>query len=165
MRWPGESPSAAVSPQVKPTSISLTSGEGDARVPASKKSNVVGAKPNSPRGGGEGRVPKQGRAMGVLAVEVGVSLGGVRHVPSLDSSRMSLTVCGGSVRFEYAWANTASDRKFCHTCVGRCALEPHLGEFRTVEGPIMFIICVGRGDLAVVSQMIPIPNSWVSARC
>jgi len=37
--------------------------------------------------------------------------------------------------------------------VGRCAPEPHLRVFKTVETPIMFSICVGRGDLKGVSHM------------
>ena len=32
-------------------------------------------------------------------------------------------------------------------CVGRCASEPYLGAFRSVDGPIKRSICVGRGDL------------------
>ena len=34
MRWLGDSPPAAVSPLVKPMTTSLTSGEGDVRVPS-----------------------------------------------------------------------------------------------------------------------------------
>ena len=34
MRWPGESPSASVSPLVNPMRISMTSGEVDVRVPS-----------------------------------------------------------------------------------------------------------------------------------
>ena len=50
-------------------------------------------------------------------------------------------------------------------CVGRWAPDPHLGAFRTVEGPIMARICAGRGDLTGVSHINPIPPCWDKARC
>jgi hypothetical protein len=36
--------------------------------------------------------------------------------------------------------------RFCHKWVGRCALDPHLGAFRTVDGLIICWTCAGRGD-------------------
>ena len=81
---------------VNPMSISLTLGEGGASTPFSQISHVVGAEPEPIHMGGEGRVPKRGKAVVGLVVEVGVSPGGVRHVPSRNRSRMSLIVRGGS---------------------------------------------------------------------
>ena len=49
--------------------------------------------------------------------------------------------------------------------VGRCSPDPHLGELRTVEGPIIFSTCAGRGDPTKVSHTNPIPPYWVAARC
>ena len=63
------SPAASVSPLVKPMRISLTSGEGDVRVPSFKKSHVVDHWPNSARGGGVGFVLKRGRIVEGLVVE------------------------------------------------------------------------------------------------
>ena len=101
-----------MSPLVNPMSTSLTSREGDARAPAaSNMSYVAGTEPNFSRWESESRVPNWGRAMVALVVEVGVTLGGVRHVPGLLRSMMSLIVRGGSVRFEYAWASAASGRR------------------------------------------------------
>ena len=86
---------AYVCPLVNPTRISLTSGEGGLRVPSFTRSPIVVVGPNSPGGGGVGRVLKRGRSVVALAVELMVSLVGIRHELSPTCSRMSLTVCGG----------------------------------------------------------------------
>ena len=94
------SPAASVSPLVNPMRISLTSGEGDARVPPFRRSHVVDEWPSSARGVGVGLVLKRGRIVGGLVVEFVVSPRGIFHEPSPARSIISLTVCGGSLRFE-----------------------------------------------------------------
>ncbi len=95
MRCSGVSPAVSVSPLVKPMRTSLTSGEGDLRVPSFMRSHVVGDRPNASRGGGVGLVLKRGSAVGGLAVEFVVSPEGRCHKPSLARASISLTVCGG----------------------------------------------------------------------
>ena len=95
MRWPGESSSAAVSSSVNPMSTSLTFGEDGASTPYSKRSPLVGAEPEPIRMGGEGRIPKRGRAVVGLGAVAGMSPGGVRQIPSPDRFMMSLIVRGG----------------------------------------------------------------------
>jgi hypothetical protein len=65
----------------------------------------------------------------------------------------------------YASSSASLGSMFCQICVGRCAPDPHLEALRTVEGPIMAIMCAGRGDLTGTSHMNPIPPFWVEARC
>ena len=98
----GVSPAASVSPLVNPTRISLTSGEGDVRVPFFKGNPVVGEWPNAARGGGRcGSCSEAGQCRGGgVAVEFVVSPEGICHEPSPTRSSMSLTVCGGSCRLE-----------------------------------------------------------------
>ena len=100
MHCSGVSPAASVSPLVNPMRISLTSGKGDLRVPSFMKSHVVGDWPNAARGGGVGLVRKRGSTVGGFVVELVVSPVGICREPSPARSRMSLTVCGGSLRFE-----------------------------------------------------------------
>ena len=64
MRCAGVSPVASLSPQVKPMRISLTSGEGDLRVPSFKMSLIVEVWPSSARGGGGDLVFKRGSIVG-----------------------------------------------------------------------------------------------------
>ncbi len=80
--------------------ISLTSGEGDLRVPSFKRSRVVEDWPSSARGGGVGLVLKRGRVVGGVVVEFVVSPRSIFHDPSPARSSISSTVCGGSFRFE-----------------------------------------------------------------
>ena len=100
MRCAGVSPVASVSPRVEPMRISLTSGEGDLRVPSFRKCPVVEDWPLSARGGGVGLVLKRGFIVGGLVAEFVVSHRGVFHDPSPARSSISLTACGGSFRFE-----------------------------------------------------------------
>ncbi len=96
MRWAGDSPSAAVSPLVKPMRTSLASWEGDVRVPFLIRRPVSGAAVDPSRGGGVGLVPKRGSdGWGVPVVE-GTPLGGVCHAPCPAPSRMSSTVSRGA---------------------------------------------------------------------
>ncbi len=85
---------------MKPMRISLTSGVGDPRVPSFKRSHVVDDWPSSARGGGVGLVRKRGSMVGGLAVEFVVSSRDICHEPSPVRLSISLTVCGGSFRFE-----------------------------------------------------------------
>ena len=98
MRWSGDSPSAAVSPFVKPMRTSLTSGGGEVRVPSLSRRPVVGAVDDPSRGGGVGRVPKRGSAVWGVPVVEEASLGGVCHSPIPATARMSSTVSRGSAR-------------------------------------------------------------------
>ena len=95
---------ALVSPQVKPMRVSLTSGEGDLRVPSFIRSHVVEDWPDSARGGGVGLVLKRGSIVcvcgGGLLAEFVVSPRGIFHDPNPARSSISLTVCGESIRFE-----------------------------------------------------------------
>ena len=100
MRCAGVRPVTSVSPQVNPMRVSLTSGEGDLRVPSFMRSLVVEDWPNSARGGGVGLVLKRGSIVGGLVAEFVVSARGIFHDPSPARSSISLTVCGGSFRFE-----------------------------------------------------------------
>ena len=100
MRCAGVSPVASVSPQVKPMRTSLISGEGDLKVSSFKRSLVVDDLPSSARGRGVGLVLKRGSIVGGLAVEFVVSPRDICHEPSPAKLSMSLTVCGGSIRFE-----------------------------------------------------------------
>ncbi len=63
-----------MSPLVNPMRTSITSRKGNARVPASMRSHVVGAKPKSTLGEGVGRVSELGSILGGLSLEVGVFL-------------------------------------------------------------------------------------------
>ena len=78
-------------------STSLTYEEEGASTPASERSLVVGAEAEPNRMGGEGRVPKRGRAVVGLGAEVGVFPSGIRYVPSPDRSMMLLIDRGGTV--------------------------------------------------------------------
>ncbi len=100
MRCSGVSPAALLSPLVNPIRISLTSGEGDLRVPSLMRSLVVGDGPSAARGGGVGLVVKRGSTVEGLAVEYVVSRDGTCHELSPAWSRMSMAICGGSFRFE-----------------------------------------------------------------
>ena len=100
MRCSGVSPVASGSPQVKPMRISLTSGEGDVRVPSFRRSPVVEDWPSSGRGEGVDLVLKRGRIVWGVVVECAVSPRGIFHVPSPARSNISLTVCGGSFSVE-----------------------------------------------------------------
>jgi len=64
MRCSGVSPAVSVSPLVNPMRTSLTSGEGDLRLPSSMTSHVVGNWSNASREGGVGLVLKGGSAVG-----------------------------------------------------------------------------------------------------
>ncbi len=164
MRRAGDSPSAAVSPLVKPMRTSLTTREGDVKVPSFRRRPVSGAAVDPSRGGGVGLVPKRGSAGWGVPVLEGTSLGGVCHAPSLAASMMSSTVSWGAARLAYASSGVALGSKFCQICVGRCVPAPHLGASRSVEGPIMASIYAERGDLSGVSHMNPIPPLWVETR-
>ena len=147
MRCSGVSPAASVSPLVKPVRISFTLGEGDLRVLSFKWRPVVDDWPDSARGGGVGLVLKRGSIVGGLAVALVVSLVGICHEPSLARSSISLTVCGGSFRFEKASSTSSLGRRFCHKRMRRCAPEPHLGALRTVDGPHHSLdVCGERGS-------------------
>ena len=98
MRCAGVSPVASVSQHVKPMRISLTSGEGDVRVPSFKRSLVIEDWPSYARGEEVGLVLKRGSIVGGLAEEFVVSPGGICHEPSPARSSNLLTVCGGSFR-------------------------------------------------------------------
>jgi hypothetical protein len=100
MRCSGVSPVASVSPQVKPMRISLTSGEGDVRLPSFMRSHVVEDWPNSVRREGVGLVLKRGRIVGGLVVEYAVSPRGIFHDLSPARSNISLTVYGGACSVE-----------------------------------------------------------------
>ena len=100
MRWPGESPSAAVSPLMDPIRTSLTSGEGDVRIPPRMRRPLVDAWIYAARGSCLGRVPKRGSADGYVMREDELSLGGMCHEPSPARVSMSLTVRDGTGRFE-----------------------------------------------------------------
>jgi hypothetical protein len=92
---------ASVSSQVKPTRNSLTSGEGDMRVPSFKRSPIVENWPSYARGGGVGLVLKRGSiGGGGLVSEFVVSPRGIFQDPNPARSSISSTVCGGSFRFE-----------------------------------------------------------------
>ncbi len=143
MRWLGDSPPAAMSPLVKPMSTSLISGEGDAGVPSFNRKLVRIASMDPSRGGGVGRVPKRGSAVWGVPSVVSVSLVGVCHALSHALSRMSSIFCRGSARLAYASSSASLGSMFCQICVGRRAPDPHLGALRTVEGPIMAIMCAG----------------------
>ena len=86
--------------QVKPMRISLTSGEGDLRVPTFKRSLVVEDWPSSTQGGGVVLVLKRVSSVGGLVAEDVVSPRGSSHELSPARSSISLTACGGSLRFE-----------------------------------------------------------------
>ena len=64
----------------------------------------------------------------------------------------------------YASSSASLGSMSCQIRVGRCAPDPHVGALRTVEGPIVAIMCAGRGDLTGLSHMNPIPPIWVEAR-
>ena len=100
MRCSGVSPVASVSPQVKPMTISLTSGEGDVRLPSFRRSPVVEDWPKSFWGEGVGLVLKRARIVGGLVVEYAVSPRGIFHDPNPARSNTSLTVCGGAFSVE-----------------------------------------------------------------
>ena len=84
MRSSGVSPAASGSPLVNPTRISLTSGEGDVRVPFFMRSHVIGDWPNAAREGG--LVMKRGSAARGLALEFVVSPESICHEPMLGGS-------------------------------------------------------------------------------
>ena len=100
MRWPGESPSAFVSPSVNPIRISLISGEGDVRVPPRMRRPFVDAWIDTSRDCSLGRVPKRGSAEGYGMMEDELSLGGMCHEPSPARVGMSLTLRDGTGMFE-----------------------------------------------------------------
>ena len=100
MHFAGVRPVASVSPHVKPMRVSLTSGEGDMRVPSFIRSPVDDDLPNSARGGGVGLVLQRGSIVKGLLAEFVVSHRGIFHDPSPARSSISLTVCSGSLRFE-----------------------------------------------------------------
>ncbi len=94
----GVSPLASVSPLVKPMRTSLTSGEGDLKIPSFKRSPVVDDWPESSRGSGVGLVLKRGSIVGELGEEFVVSLGGICHDPSPARSSSPSTVCAVAFR-------------------------------------------------------------------
>ena len=157
MRCAGVSPVASLSPLVKPMRTSLTSGKGDVRVPSFMRSLVVEDWPSSVMGEGTGLVLKRGRIVWGLVEGFVVSPRGIFHDPSPARSNISLTVCGGSFRVEYASSSSSLGRRFCHKWVGRCATDPHFEAFRAVDGPIICWMCVRRGALTRVSQTNPNP--------
>ena len=100
MCWPGESPPVSMSPLVNPIGTSLTSGEGDVRVPPCMRRPFVDAWRDVVCGCGLGRVPKRSSAEGGVLMEFEASHGGTRHEQSPVRASMSLTVRDGTVRFE-----------------------------------------------------------------
>ena len=92
MRWLGDSPLVSVSPLVNHIRTSLTSGEGDVRVPTCMRSPFVDVWGDVAYGCGMGRVPKRGSAMEYVLVECEVSPGGICHEPSPTKVSMSSTV-------------------------------------------------------------------------
>ena len=96
----GVSPAVSVSPLVNPMRIFLTSGEGDVSAPSFRRSPDVGDWPNAALGGDVGLIPKQGSAVGGLAVDFVEYPEGICHEPSPARFSISMTVCGGSCRLE-----------------------------------------------------------------
>ncbi len=70
--WSGDSPSAAVSPLVKPMRTSMISWERDVRVPSFVRRLVWVTSTVPSLGGGVGRVPKRGSVVGGVSIVVGV---------------------------------------------------------------------------------------------
>ena len=100
MRWPGESHLASVTPLVNPIRTSLTSGEGDVRVPPCMRRPFVDAWRDVACGYGLVRVPKRGSAEECVLMEFEVSPGGMCHEPSPARASMSLTIRDGTGRFD-----------------------------------------------------------------
>jgi len=100
MRWPDESPPASVFPLVNPIRTSLTSGEGDMKVPPCIRRPFVDAWRDAACGCGLGRVPKRGSAEECVLMAVEVSPGGMIHEPNPARASMSLTVRDGTGSFE-----------------------------------------------------------------
>ena len=84
-------------------------------------------------------------------------------VSTTPSACYALRVFNGCCNQSYL--SLSRYRRFCQTRMGRCAPDPHLRAFRTVEGPIMFWTCAGRGNPTGVSHTNPIPPPWVVSRC
>ncbi len=77
MRWPGESPSASVSPMVKPTRASLTHGEGVVGLPLCRRNPCVVVWMDVVLGGRLGRVPNRGSVGGGVMIRDGSPVGGM----------------------------------------------------------------------------------------
>ena len=112
------SSATVVSPAVKPICVSLTSGDGEVRIPSLNRRPGGGFAPWSMEGLVADLVPKRGS---VVWGRDDVSLADVSSV--LHSSRpfvarISSFVLGGSEREVYALSSVEFVTKFCNRCVG-----------------------------------------------
>jgi len=88
----------AVSHLVNPMKTSLTSGEGEVRIPTCRNRPLAGGEPSADLWGVGDRVPKRGSIVRVCSGTVGSAGRRNSHSSSLAVANMASTAPGGSGR-------------------------------------------------------------------